>query len=819
MKVLQRFLVIMGITLLFLPSVLTADVVRQERLEAVRDNIVFPEMSLEEKRVLAEQAQIFIKDLYVHRYVKMDYYGNDDPVPAIDRVVANLESMTTAELEKALWEIFIVQRDLHLNYYFPSPHADYTSFLPLTFVRAVGEDNFFQVRIQAVNADLMRQFAPGQRIPAVGDKVIAYDGVPIVEAVRSLFPIARGANDFGGFIRALDLMTQITHVRHLVPENNEVTILLRSAREDDDDDYDDDDGDTYHITLPWIAEWSEPEPGARRFQMEEKKRFDVKEPNVGMDDYQQQYTDFLRSHGLEPPSIYPDNPSNVRVVKWGIIKNRYGRFGYINLTSFYFNVNRTVNEIRRLLLEELSDTDGLIFDVRNNGGGYINLADRLPQLFMPEEAQVLKSRFLNTDLNRKIMNESILSIWELPEFRQVINDVAGTSRIYSDGAAFTYDSEANFLGQIYYKPVAVLANARSYSATDMFTCSIQDNNAAVIYGEDPQTGAGGANVIEHGYFLEYGTPDFVPLPFNHDMRVSWRQNIRFGAHEGELIEDYGCFADKDVSMTLRDVITGGEDQVRKISKGLARMSRHYKGYARGEEMDHEVTLSLSDLQYGIFVAHTDYVNVSIDGELALQIPVFARSREEFIDVNFTSLLSAGDVANVKFEGFGRGNRLLWNLKREIVVLGELVVLDETGLSIDFSSVTDVAPLAVINRNPVEDGWNLVTPYLQVGYTPDYANFVDSDAVLYLDMTGLTDATLSFGLEFDTEPDWDFVRVFVTQGETRRNLLAGSGPQDFRAYSFDLSEFAGQNEVVLHFRFTSDSNTTFPGAKFHYINIH
>ena len=43
-----------------------------------------------------------------------------------------------------------------------------------------------------------------------------------------------------------------------------------------------------------------------------------------------------------------------------------------------------VEIIRSLLVKELVETDGLLFDVRSNGGGIITMADAIPQLFVKD---------------------------------------------------------------------------------------------------------------------------------------------------------------------------------------------------------------------------------------------------------------------------------------------------------------------------------------------------------------------------------------------------------------------------------------------------
>jgi hypothetical protein len=43
--------------------------------------------------------------------------------------------------------------------------------------------------------------------------------------------------------------------------------------------------------------------------------------------------------------------------------------------------NAILEKVRNLLINELKDTDALVIDMRDNGGGLISMADTLPQLF------------------------------------------------------------------------------------------------------------------------------------------------------------------------------------------------------------------------------------------------------------------------------------------------------------------------------------------------------------------------------------------------------------------------------------------------------
>lgn len=812
-----------GVITLWLISVSTlGQTVIIDTLENRRNEIVFPELTSDQKRVLTEQAQLFLEDLYVHRFEKLAFYpGLEDPVPQIRSIVDNADSLSTAEIEEEIYRIFVAQRDLHLNYLFPEPHADYRSFLPLTFTRTANFFDRFEVRVSAVNTDLFAQYAPGQHVPELGDRIVAYDGLPIDAAVERQKQTAQGANEFGGFTRALGQMTFVSHLLHLKPQRDTISITFEKSTRSPYFH-----GRRYTITLPWLVQFTPPEEVSSFRALEAEKKFDPTRFNEAREIWQEEYNDFIRSVGLEEKSDYPNLPTAEPVLTWGRIENRYGEFGYLRLSSFVpqTNVANTIAEIRRLLLEEFDDTDGLIFDVRNNGGGFISLADELSQLFMPNEAEVIKARLLNSELNLSVFNDNVFGPNVLGQnWNQVINEAAGNGELYTGLAAFTTDTAANSRGQAYFKPVAVLANARSYSASDLFVCSMKDNGAAVVFGEDLRTGAGGANVVRHNGFFNLLLPSvFEPLPPGHDMRVSWRQSVRFGPSAGRIIEDFGCEANIDVSRTPRDLLQGNRDQIKTITRklGVKSNSFRYKPSARTKSNQ------LNQLTFGdtsmleVSVKYTPLISVSVNGEETDLIPVFASKRAEKVEVDL-SRLPTNAQSQVALRGVTWSGRTLWNLKRNITRLEEKLAVDDSGLVLDFSSATDLGPLSVINSNTAaENGWQLVPPALQVGFEPNYLDNINTSGILALDLSALSSATLSLDFEQDTEFDFDFFQVFIADenGEPVQLLQRSSGQLSRRTLDFDLSAFAGQESVIIYFEFISDASVTAPGIKIYSIKL-
>ncbi len=820
MKFVRKWFI--GILLFISVFPISAQELIVDYLSNVRDEIVFPEMDNTEKRIIAEQSQILLRDLYVHRYQKESYYGSGfsfgynqhiDPVPAIEKIVEDIDNITVKEMEESIYKIFVNQRDLHLNYIFPAPYNRYRTFLPLTFTRVADGWELFQVRINSTNIDQFNQYIPDQRIPEVGDIVVAYDNLPMLAAIERQKGTAQGANFYGGFTRALGQMTMIPHIVHLVPEINEVDITLKSAAT----------GEIYSITLPWLTQWREEVRNSMMMKTSpDKKKFKntPEDFTQGIDLWQIEYNKFIKENKLEPASIYPSIPSNEPVISWGIIEKDSKDYGYLKISSFSpaNGTNFAIDEIIRLIYEEFDETEGLIIDVRNNGGGSITFADKLSQLFMPKNADAIKARLLNTDLNRDIFNNSLFGLF-FPAWKEAINEVEGTDELYTDLVAFTDSSEANEIGQVYYKNVAVLTNARSYSATDIFACAMQDNGAAIILGEDPKTGAGGANVMEQADFARLVGSPFTTLPLDHRMRVSWRQSIRFGSNEGLPIEDYGCSADMDVSLSPSDIIDGGDDQLDKIICYLTLTSDIFESYVKLEQNNRELFLSQDDSKFDVTVANTDYIKIYIDDVLYREMAVYAHFVEKNIEIELPSDLPTGEIINVKLVGSGWFDEQKWNVKRKVIILDEKIILDDNGFEMDFSLIDDLGPLMVLNNgNEPGDGWNFVRPYLQVGFNPEYKDNVETNAVLFLDLSNRTSVELSFTLEAITEYDFDFIEISVTDNNNKNVLFFDSGDIPLDTYNINISEFAGMDNIALHFRFISDGGVTAPGAKISSISI-
>lgn len=139
------------------------------------------------------------------------------------------------------------------------------------------------------------------------------------------------------------------------------------------------------------------------------------------------------------------------------------------------NPNQAFRIIATLLTTSLKNTDYLLFDVRDNPGGYLTYANLLPQLFVPQ-IRIGSGRAVVSELNKVLFTK-------LQEFTWVAALDNATSR-YTESVYFDKPEAMSTFGGVYLKPVGVFTNAKCYSSCDLFSANMQDSAAAIIFGED-----------------------------------------------------------------------------------------------------------------------------------------------------------------------------------------------------------------------------------------------------------------------------------------------------------------------------------------------
>jgi C-terminal processing protease CtpA/Prc len=775
-------------------------------LETRRSFIQWPTYSPDQRQKVANEAQLLFHELYVHRDEKVSFYGPlVDPVPHVDWLAANAKTLPDDLFHTTLQAIFESVRDLHQNYYFPYPYACYSSQLPLTFV-AIADPSNPSLPAITVNSLLLKPevlaLVPQLTQIAVGDVLTSYDGLPTALAVAALMPFSNGANWSGAFERAVQQLSLRSQVSYLVPANNTLRMTLQRQ-----------DGSRYDIEMPWLSvvravcKNGVPQSALATADLS---------VDSATDDYQVEYQ---QTYALpqQQAAALGLTASAEPILSYGKINAGANTFGYILLTSFspvVLTVDQTVDEFARILRDELKDTAGLIIDVRDNGGGQIGLADQLPQLLSANQVVSNGFRFINTDTNAMLVHGPQFegTVWQT-----LIDDVRGTSARFTATAPMTDELVTNSRTQVYFKPVAVLTNAKCFSSCDMFTASMQDNGLAQIWGEDFTTGAGGANVITDATFRSF-LPDgpnnpFPVLPNGQVMRDAWRQTVRVGSHAGQLIEDYGVLRDQDGTKTMNDVLHPSASQLGRITTALAALSSAARGSVYMQ------TSGVLDVGVGApvgfdaTVADTDGIDVVVDGKIVAHQSL-ALGPAQLVHINVAPMTELG-LYRVELRGLRAGVRV-WRAFATVRVVPPYAPLPAGGLSLDFSSGS-AAPLAIYTQYvPLADGWHVQNGKLTTTRGTHYVDNTDSDAVLFVDLTARTSVSLKLHAKVQTEDTFDFFNIY-TVVDGKRTLIDSLTGEAERDLSYDLSALAG-HQAQIDFEFTSDTGVTAAGVYLDHISL-
>ena len=191
--------------------------------------------------------------------------------------------------------------------------------------------------------------------------------------------------------------------------------------------------------------------------------------------------------------------------------------GYIYYGSFSNAIGESnLDEV----LNELSVCDGLILDVRNNGGGLLSMSDRLAARFT---------------------NERVLTGYLCYKKGPGHNDFSLPEPIYVEPATNRVR---------WQKPVAVLTNRRSYSSTNDFVGKMKAMPQAILIGDKTGGGSG--------------------LPFSSELPNGW--SVRFSAspmYDPNMNHiEFGINPDIKVDMTSEDMQQGKDTIIETARKHL-----------------------------------------------------------------------------------------------------------------------------------------------------------------------------------------------------------------------------------------------------------
>ncbi len=606
-------------------------------LESVGD------LNLDARKQIVEQALILFDHNYVHLPLKESMHGVD-PIQKLRLIRHRLEQATDAELKSALsfhremLEVFNSVRDLHTNYLLPVPFAGKVAFLPFQV-----EEYFEQGEPHYIVTHLVQGFShPHFKL---GVEIKMWNGVPIRRVIELSADMHAGSNLAARHARGLDGLTIRPLIASLPPDAMWVVI-----------GYTDLDGDDRELKQNWAVSSSELQfvaVDADEVRMssvsqgidleahitQQAKKILFAPEVVAAKGKQIKLSNQKASAGQEVPTTMID------FFRAKNINTPSGEFGHIRIFTFYvddpYDPEDFIEEFIRLI--ELLPQNGLIVDVRGNGGGHIWASEGLLQVLTPVDISPEPTQFINTPLNLRIcQRHDDLSPW-VPSIRRSVE----TGAIYSGGFPITPLDFANRIGQKYHGPVVLITDARCYSATDMFAAGFQDHKIGHILGVDDNTGAGGANVWTHGLLrnlLNFPTPSdpetpYEMLPNGANMRVAIRRSLRVGKQSGTPVEDLGITPDSRHYMSRDDLLAGNVDLINKAGEILSGMPVR--------KLDVTTTMSSGNMTIQAETLGLSRLDIYIDGRPVDSIEVTDGSQSFDIDLppSATLLEFAGFKAN------------------------------------------------------------------------------------------------------------------------------------------------------------------------------
>jgi len=527
-------------------------------------------LSAQERQLLVDQALALIEKVYVHLPLKRAMHAVD-PLQRLKLLKHRSASLPDGAFHAEMTSIFTRLRDLHTNYILPHPYRTRVAYLPFRM------EEFFENEEKPIY--VISEVKPGMEDTSFkkGVLVTHWNGTPIDRAVELNADREAGSNVNARHARGLAAMTLRPLAMSLPPDEKWVVVTYLAGRRTKERRFDWSvfappssggghdplaPGDDLALALGLDAK-AELERQARKllFAPEAVAIFrhvnKQVDPILGGSGAEEGDVDFTKISKL------PDEFS------FRTVSTPSGKFGYIRIHTFYVPDDTAfVEEFVRIL--GLLPQNGLILDVRGNGGGNILAGERLLQVLTPQPIVPEKFHFINSPLTLLICQKNpAFAAWKESIARSI-----ETGEEFSNGFPLQPIHRYNDLGQKYHGPVVLVIDARCYSTTDIFCAGFQDHGIGPILGTSGATGAGGANVWAHELLLSLLPGEdspFQPLPQQASFRVAVRRCTRVGKRAGDLVEDLGVVPDAIHRMTKRDILKENVDLIAHAGQMLADM--------------------------------------------------------------------------------------------------------------------------------------------------------------------------------------------------------------------------------------------------------
>jgi hypothetical protein len=572
-------------------------------------------MTPADRETLAAQAEAMIDGLYVHMLQKRAMYGID-PAQRLRLLRRKLPQMTDAQFHAELLRIFTELRDLHTNYILPTPYQGPFAFLGI-LIEQHWENDEPRWMVSKVFSALT-----GDPHLVAGAEVTHWNGSPMALAVTRNAELDAGSNPAARMARGLENMT--LRDTAMSPPPDEDWVDLRYSVN----------STIFETRIPWrvfdtIDDFKKAISGGGgaalagieapashligldlRTELVRAVKKRLFAPQVVAAERR------MAAGAAPPPAADGGIPTTRTEIAARTVTTAHGTFGHLRIFTFSLTLHDPNNpttedfdeffaEVQRVL--SLMPKEGLIVDVRGNGGGFVYAAESLLQYLTPHRIQPEPTQFISTPVTAELCAK----VKDLNAWSDSINASIETGAQYSSAIPLygeDSDDAVNQTGQLYHGPVVLVTDALCYSATDTFAGGFQDHEIGTVIGVDDNTGAGGANVWEFTDIMaDWPDGPFKPLPAGARFRVALRRTLRVGKRwGGQPVEDLGVIPDVRYQMTRRDLLENNADLMEKAGELLA----------QGTPRTLDVTVTSSDssaAQLAVETAALTSLDIYVDG--------------------------------------------------------------------------------------------------------------------------------------------------------------------------------------------------------------
>ncbi|OAJ40758.1 hypothetical protein BDEG_24458 [Batrachochytrium dendrobatidis JEL423] len=790
---------------------------------------VFMPYTDEQRNVVLTNVENSLK-LWTNYESKIKNYGERaDPFPIIKKLRAKLDAsnLTDTEMQTELLSAFILGRDYHTRFDPSGPYSCFVAMTGLSFRFIEGDADMVKKPTVVFekftkNQGLRAFFGKDYDQIKVGDELLLVDGMTFVDYWTLNQDKSGGANDYGGQHGALKYMTSRPGVYTLLPETDTIKYRLKSK----------DTGKVYDIEAPWVVVfdsscWSitsqlyakisgktlpgTPQPADTNSIIDAdapdtgvKRRLktweEIRTPSMISEyHHRKQKIDQILLGQPSQNHTFDYQNAGVSTISWAIWKPESKNLGIIRLDDFMPTNLKTgapadmeaVREIHKLLSTVLKDTNAVIFDLRASGGGSGEFANAIPQLFKPDFQPTPMRYLMSSIAYNTLVNGTYFFDTSNPAWYKT---PPGSK--YSIDHDRTSYNQSNLYGQAYLKPVGIFTDAICYSACDLFSASFQSSETGHVFGEDGTTGGGGADMFSlDPELLLFNPIDFKPMPYYQELinettgrsyasvlTVGFRQIVRGGKYQGQLVEDTGAVTEYIVRPRLTDLLPGSTensrfdriaDQLKTLGVKTGLNNLHFVS----ERINYYITSS--DVTIDVEVKGINQLSVVDDTGKSLSVADFKSNIKSQHSFKLASVINDLGNTRVSIIGQNNGKQVLKTHKHisRIPKQQDHFKL-ERGIKWEFNGTSKSVGIYNSPFTKKSQGWNSVNGKWVVGDGVQYSPAIVTEIRSYYTAPVGSNITIEIDVALESQLYSDFLGLYVTDADDNvESLLNTFRPND------------------------------------------